>query len=296
MDIKTLKTFQCIVKSGSFIRAAEEMNYAQSTITMQIQKLEKEIGAQLFDRGKAIHLTEAGRLFYEQSLEIVHRMEQLQSNIADMSNGEAGSVRIGVTEPTASSRLPHRLAEFMGDHPQMRIAVEIASTPALVEQLLHSDLDFAICSSPEVGTDLHFEPLFLETFAMLLPEHHPLASHDIIQPADLEGNRLLITAAACPYRKKLDFILQDMGQIAIDTMEIGSMGALKHYVQSGLGIAFVPEIMVDSAPLGTVVRTMEGASVDMLTGMLCRVQPHRMSLAAAKLYHFLKRSLHLNGH
>lgn len=233
MDIKTLKTFQCIVKSGSFIRAAEEMNYAQSTITMQIQKLEKEIGAQLFDRGKAIHLTEAGRLFYEQSLEIVHRMEQLQSNIADMSNGEAGSVRIGVTEPTASSRLPYRLAEFMGDHPQIRIAVEIASTPALVEQLLHSDLDF---------------------------------------------------------------ILQDMGQIGIDTMEIGSMGALKHYVQSGLGIAFVPEIMVDSAPLGTVVRTMEGASVDMLTGMLCRVQPHRMSLAAAKLYHFLKRSLHLNGH
>lgn len=71
MDLKTLKTFQMIVKHGSFIRAADEMNYVQSTVTMQIQKLESELGIQLIERGKKISLTEAGRLFYDQSLQIV---------------------------------------------------------------------------------------------------------------------------------------------------------------------------------------------------------------------------------
>ncbi len=52
MDLKTLKTFQMIVKYGSFIRAADAMNYVQSTVTMQIQKLESELGVQLIERGK----------------------------------------------------------------------------------------------------------------------------------------------------------------------------------------------------------------------------------------------------
>lgn len=98
MDLKTLKTFQMIVKYGSFVRAAEEMNYVQSTVTMQIQKLESDLGVQLIERGKKIQLTEAGRLFHDQSLQIVKSMEQLQTNLSDLKLGEAGNIRIGVTE------------------------------------------------------------------------------------------------------------------------------------------------------------------------------------------------------
>lgn len=52
MDLKTIKTFQTIVSSGSFNRAAEELNYAQSTVTMQMQRLESDLGCQLLERGK----------------------------------------------------------------------------------------------------------------------------------------------------------------------------------------------------------------------------------------------------
>lgn len=91
MDMKNLKTFHLIVKYGSFIRAAEEMNYAQSTVTMQMQRLESELGVELLERGKTIVLTEAGRLFYEQSLQIMNRLEQLQSNLGGYSVGRSGA-------------------------------------------------------------------------------------------------------------------------------------------------------------------------------------------------------------
>ncbi len=102
MDLKAVKTFHRIVALGGFNRAAEELNYAQSTVTMQIQKLEAELGARLIERGKTFELTEAGRLFLEQSAPIVRDIDQLQDTITGLALGETGDVRLGVVEPIAS--------------------------------------------------------------------------------------------------------------------------------------------------------------------------------------------------
>jgi Transcriptional regulator len=289
MDLKTLKTLHAIVRHGSFNQAAEELRYAQSTVTMQIQRLEADLGVQLFERGKKIRLTEAGRLFYEQSLDIVTRMEQLQTNIADIHKGAAGKIRLGVTEPTASSRLPQLLMAFMQEYPKIEVSLEIASTPVLVSSLRQGDLDFALCSAPEAGEELFFQPLFQEKFVLLLPEDHPLAGAGQVSLADLEGYRLLITAATCPYRKKLDRILQDYGPISVKTMEIGSMTALRHYVAGGFGLALVPLNDLDPLPGGTTTRELHGISIDMLIGLISRTAP--LSAASSKLYDKLRQAL-----
>ncbi|GEN35599.1 LysR family transcriptional regulator [Aneurinibacillus danicus] len=292
MDFKTLKTFQMIVKYGSFNRAAREMNYAQSTVTMQIQKLESDLGVQLIERGKKFRLTEAGRLFHEQSLQIVKNMEQLQTNMSDLQLGEAGNIRLGVTEPTASHRLPGVLKRFLSRFPKIRISVDVANTPTLSDRLLRGDIDFALCSAPDPGTDFYFEPLFKEEFAVLMPESHPLAQKAAIEPDDIRGNRLLITSATCPYRRKLEMVLKESGNIPVDTMEIGSMTALKYYVESGLGIALLPLIVLNPVPAGTTVRTMSGSSlIDMTFGILCKTSDYPLNLASSKLYQYLKQEL-----
>ncbi|RNB79732.1 LysR family transcriptional regulator [Brevibacillus fluminis] len=292
MDVKVVKTFHLLAKYGSFIRVAEETNYAQSTITMQIQKLEADLGVQLIERGKKIRLTEAGRLFYEQSLHVIQSMEQLQANLSDFRLGEAGHVRLGVTEPTASYRLPTILKRFISRYPKICVSLDIANTPALSERLLRGDIDVALCSAPDLGTELYFEPLFKEEFAVLLPEDHPLAGKAAISPEEIRGYRLLITSATCPYRRKLEVVLQGTGGIPIDTMEIGSMTALKYYVACGFGIALVPKIVLDPAPQGTTVRAVDGNPIDMTFGMLSKTPEYPQSLAAAKLMSFLKEELH----
>ncbi len=291
MDLKTLKTFQMIVKYGSFIRAADEMNYVQSTVTMQIQKLESELGIRLIERGKKIRLTEAGRLFYEQSLQIVKNIEQLKMNLSDLQVGERGNVRLGVTEPTASYRLPEILERFLSQFPKIRISVDVANTPTLSERLLKGDIDLALCSTPDLGSDLHFEPLFKEDFVVLMPKNHPLAQNTVIAPEDIRGHRLLITSVTCPYRRKFEMVLQESGNIPIDTMEIGSMTALKYYVESGLGIALVPEIVLKPVPTGTTIRTMSGSLIHMTFGFLFKRSEYPLKLASSKLYEFLKQEL-----
>jgi LysR family transcriptional regulator, regulator of the ytmI operon len=291
MDLKTLKTFQNIVKYGSFIRAAEEMNYVPSTVTMQIQKLESDLGIQLIERGKTLRLTEAGRLFHEQASQIIRNMEQLQTNLLDLQLGEAGNIRLGVTEPTASYRLPGLLQDFISQYPKIRISVEFGNTPLLSQRVRSGELDMALCSTPDLGTELYFEPLFKEEFAVLMPENHPLALKKIIAPTDLRGHRLLITSATCPYRRKLERVLQESGNIPLDTMEIGSMTALKYYVGSGLGIALVPKIVLNPVPAGTTVRTVSGSLIDMTFGILCAASDYPLNLASSKLYQFLRQGL-----
>lgn len=291
MDFKTLKSFQAIVKYGSFNRAAQEMNYVQSTVTMQMQKLEAELGVQLLERGKEINLTEAGRLFYEESLQLVKRMEHLQSSLSNLKLGESGQVRIGVTEPTASYRLPGILKRFMSLHPSIRVSVDIASTKPLSESLLRGDLDFALCTAPSIGSDLYFEPIFQEEFVVIMPEDHPLASKEVIEPEDLREHRLLITSATCPYRRKLEMVLQERGGETIDTMEIGSMSALKFYVENGLGIALVPSILSEALAPGTLARPVGDSLIAMTSGILCKETAYPLQHAALKLYRFLKQEL-----
>ncbi|MCS7461951.1 LysR family transcriptional regulator [Paenibacillus doosanensis] len=291
MDIKTLRTFQRIAELGSFHRAAEEMNYAQSTVTMQMQKLESDVGAQLIERGKKLALTEAGRLFYEQSKSIVKQMEQLQSSIADLQLGEAGHLRLGVVEPCASYRLPAVLQRFVSGWPNIRVSVEIASSPQLCERVARGELDLALCSAPELGSELYYEPLYIERFVLLVPERHPLASKPSVTPAELREHRLLITSAGCPYRRKLDIALQEAGSAPPDTMEIGSMAALKYYVQSGLGIALIPHSALNPPPDGTAMLPLNGRMADISCGLACKAANYPLGLAGGRLYRFLSQEL-----
>ncbi|MBW5447682.1 LysR family transcriptional regulator [Cohnella sp. CFH 77786] len=292
MDIKAVRTFHRIVDSGSFIRAAEQLNYAQSTVTMQIQKLESELGVPLFERAhKSVRLTEAGRLFRERSLRIVQDIERLQSSMADTKAGEAGSVRLGAIEPVASHRLPAILERFKRRLPNVRVSIEIANTPTLGDRILRGELDVALSSAPEWTSELYFHPVYAEEFVVLMPESHPLAAKPDIAPADLPGHRLLVTAAGCPYRRKLGTILQETACAEVETMEIGSMTALPYYAAQGLGIALVPRIALQPEPPGTAVRILKHADVDMTVGLLCKASEFPLQAAGAKLYEHLKREL-----
>jgi DNA-binding transcriptional LysR family regulator len=121
--------------------------------------------------------------------------------------------------------------------------------------------------------------------------HHPLAQKEVMQPDDMRGHRLLITSSTCPYRKRLEMVLQESGNIPIDTMEIGSMTALKYYVASGLGIALVPEITLNPVPTGTTIRTISGSLINMTFGILFKPSEYPLKQASAKLYQFLKQEL-----
>ncbi|WP_019846739.1 LysR family transcriptional regulator [Bacillus subtilis] len=106
MELRSIKTFHTIVKFGSFYKAAEILNYSQPTISMRMKQLEQDLGVLLFERGKSLQLTKAGKLFYERTGDLLMQYEALKHNLSDLKEEEAGIINIGVSEPTASLIFP----------------------------------------------------------------------------------------------------------------------------------------------------------------------------------------------
>jgi DNA-binding transcriptional LysR family regulator len=290
MDLRAIKTFVTIVRLGGFQHAADELRYAQSTVTMQIQKLERDLGVKLFERGRKFRLTEAGRIFNEQASYLVRNVDHLQITMNNIAHGESGSLLLGAIEPTASFRLPTLLASFMTNHPNIQISIQIGNTHTLKELILKGEIDFAISSVPETSSGLYFNPLFSEQLALLVPSINPLAIKPEICIQDLKGERFLVTSRECVFRKKLVTLLQKIGT-SYSTLEISSLAALKYYVQANHGIALVPAITVTPAPVGTVVRVVQDLDLDLAIGFLRSSERITVGAAEEKLAMFLQEKL-----
>ena len=269
MELRHIYTFQAIVKEGSFLKAAEKLMYAQSTITLHIQQLEAELGVKLFLRqGKKVQLTEAGRSLQEQADSLVARAMSLQQTMFDLVAGEAGHVRIGVIEPTASLRLPQILAPFCQERPRIRLTIEVGNTRTISQRVACGALDIGICSLPEAHFGLDFEPLFVEQLALLLPEQHPLAGEAVIHARDLAKQRLLLTEEDCSYREVIESALLKHGTNPYSGLEIGSLETIKSSVQSGMGLAILPRAAITPAPARTVLREIEGLELSLPIGLV----------------------------
>ncbi len=271
MELRHLSTFRTVVKSGTFLRAAQILNYSQSTVTLHMQQLEAELGVPLFARrGKRATLSEAGRLLSQRAGPILDQVTSLEQFMAELSEGEAGQVRIGAIEPTATRRVLPVLARFSADRPRVRVAFEVGGTRALSVMVASGDLDLAVCSPPAGSLELTFEPLFIETMALLLPKKHPLARAKKIDVDDLKDHRMLLTDPACAYRQLTEQRLLERGANPYSGIEIASIEALLWAVQSEMGMAIVPVASVTPPPRGTILRHITHLDLGLSVGLVAR--------------------------
>ena len=269
MEFRHLKTFQAIAQEGSFLKAADKLQYAQSTITLHIQQLEAELGVKLFSRrGKRTELTIAGRTLQEHVEQLLYRAANLQQTMTDLVAGEAGHLRIGSIEPVASIHLPAILVQFCHKHPKVRLTLEVGVTQVISQRVAVGAIDLAICSPPHANLDLTFELLFQDTISLLIPENHRLARLDDIPVSSLVEERLILTEEHCPYRNVLEQALLPHGINPFSGIEIMSLEALKQMVRCGLGIGAMPSAAITPPPPNTISRNILGLELKLPIGIV----------------------------
>ncbi len=282
MELRMIKTFQTVVRLGSFQQAAEVLRYSQPTITMHIQKLESDLGTKLLFRGKTIQLTEAGRVFHERADQLLKDYDSLSSTLSDLVQGEAGQVRFGISEPTASSRMPGILSDFLRRHPKIQPSLKIGDSKMLNRLVLDEELDFAVCPSPELHVDTEFEPLLYEPMGLLVYDSHPLANRKDIMLHELKDEKFLLTPPNCPFRIRIEQQLYESLNEAFHGIEVSSILAHKHYVQAGLGISIAPILTVTPLVPGTRLIRIADLDFGPVAGIL-RKRSVKLGSAAEKL-------------
>lgn len=269
MEFRHLQTFQAIVREGSFLKAAEKLQYAQSTITLHIQKLEEELGVKLFSRrGKRTELTVAGRTLQNHTDQLLYRAAQLQQAMTDLVAGKAGQLRVGSVEPVANVHLPAILVEFCRKYPQVRLTLEVGVTQIISQRVATGTLDLAICSPPAANLGLNFNPLFQDPISLLVPENHHLATEKNVTVPLLAEERLILTEEQCPYRDVLEKALIPYGVNPFSGIEVMSLEALKQMVHYGLGIGVMPAAAITFPPPNTVKRTILDLDLRLPIGLI----------------------------
>ena len=146
LDPELLRSFVCIAEEGSFTRAGQRVGRTQSAVSMQLQRLEGQLGQRLVSRGKggAVHLTPHGQFLLERARELLALNDQIWTSFKAPS--VQGTVRLGTPDDYALRYLPHILRRFAESHPSVQVDVLCLPSHELVTRLREGVLDLSLVS------------------------------------------------------------------------------------------------------------------------------------------------------
>lgn len=247
MELRQLNTFRTVAYTLNFTRAAEALNYVPSNVTMQIKALEEELGVPLFDRlGKQLALTEAGRRFLNHVRDVFEKLDEARGDVRG-GEGLGGTLTVSANEVICAYRLPAVFRKFRALHPGVRLIFRSVPNGELKQALFEGTADLVYVLDEEVRSNgLAVEPLVDERFRLFAAPDHPLAERPALSPHDFHGEVFLTNEKGCPYRTLFDRSFEKEGIDSITYLEFQSAEAIKQCAVSGIGIAFLPEIIVQA--------------------------------------------------
>jgi DNA-binding transcriptional LysR family regulator len=245
MEIRQLRTFQTVAALLSFHRAAEQLHYAQSSISAQIQSLETELGVRLFDRlGRRILLTEAGERLLQYSEKILDLAEETRAEVSGTKDPQ-GSLTIRIPETFGVCRLPPVVKLFKSRFPKVRLSFTTCAHEGLAKDLRKGITDLAFLMTESIqAADLEMEALGFESIRIVARTDHPLAKKPIVRTEDLKGETILLSRVDCSYRRTFQHILDQKKVRSGTILEFSSVAVIKQCVMNGVGITILPEVSI----------------------------------------------------
>jgi len=246
MDLVYFRTFREVARRQSFTRAAEHLGYAQSSVTVQIQKLEREYGVPLFERyGRKLRLTPPGEALLKLASQMLELYDQSKERIA---SEVSGTLTVGTIDSLAAYYVPPYLQQLRRQFPALSVQLSTESEASLLAKIKDGDCDIGLTldRSP-ADPQLICMPLRREPLVLVAAPEHPLTR----QPAPvtlehLHGSELIVTEQSCIYRSLFEKLLRERRIAYRLVFELASLEAIKQCVRSGLGIALLPGIVVQN--------------------------------------------------
>lgn len=242
MDLKYLYTFRTIVDEGGFNKAAQKLNYTQSTITFQMNQLEQELSTCLFEKiGRKMVLTKAGESLIPYVDEILQSIDKLHSFESNLSEYQ-GDLRVGVAETQLCYRFPAILKEFHLKAPKAHLFLRSMNCYDIRDELLNGTLDIGVFYEDVGGFGSSLVTYEIGTFPTILlasPETQRQFP-DFIKPDQVLSLPLVINEPNCIFRQMFEEYLREKSIRLGHTIELWSIPTIKNLVASGVGITYLP--------------------------------------------------------
>jgi DNA-binding transcriptional LysR family regulator len=246
LELAQLEVFLMVAREHRFSRAAEKLFRTQSAVSQTIHKLEVELGEALFDRSSREGvLTDAGKVLVEYAEKLLNLRSEAAESLVELRELQKGKLVIAANEFTALYLLPI-LAEFRRLHPMIKITVQRALGSHIPDDVLRYRAEFGVLSYEPQEPSVHSIVVYLDELVFVVPPKHPLASAKQVSIRQLGAESFVAHIVSSPYRDKVLQLFKTHKTPLHMDLELPTLQAIKQFVALGNGVAFLPEISVET--------------------------------------------------
>ena len=259
MDLRYLRYFVAVAEEMNFTHAAERLHTVQPSLSRQIQRLEEIVGTPLFKRDRhGLKLTEAGRIFLNESRAILERMEQAITLACQGARAEAGHISMGFIVGTEMRIMSKFLPTLKERYPEMRTSHVALVESELVDALEQGKVNVAFLSGPVQSATVTSEVLFYQKLVAVVPAAHPLSKLRAVPLAKLAALPWVRPSSRdSRFLKKVTEVCEHEGVRFSSTIEHDNVLSALHTVGLGLGFAIVPDYQREILPRSIVARPLD---------------------------------------
>ena len=293
MNLDYLKTFQEVIKRGSFSEVAKKLSISQPAVSFQIQKLEHELGVRLIDRTqRAITLTAAGKrlLRFAESIEVDRK--QLQHDLEQMRDVVSGDLLIASSTIPGEFLLPPLLAKFKQMHPAVRVQAAVSDSLTVIKGVRDNAYEVGFCGIAPEGQDLKSFRIAGDEIVLIIFPEHPMAQRSEISPAELEGEPLIFREGTSGTQRNLETSLSRAGldlRKWVPNLILGTTQAVVSAVEARAGIAFVSNLAIKKSLALGLVRQVEVSGLRLIRDFYCIYRQERVvSRLLEEFIHFVQ--------
>ena len=243
MTITQLQYVLAVAEYKNFTLAAEKCFVTQPTLSMQIQKVEEELGIQIFDRTKKpIQVTEIGQKIVNQSKSIVIEADRIQDIVDQQKGFIGGEFRLGIIPTITPTLLPMFLNNFIKKYPKVKLIIEELNTEDIIFKLNNGHLDAAIAATPLSEEKIKEIVLYYEPFVAYIPENHSNFNKKEIEIDDLNLDEILLLKDGHCFRDSVLNLCKNTSNLEHNhfQLESGSFETLIKLADEGLGTTLLP--------------------------------------------------------
>ena len=240
MNLELYKTFYQIARSGSILKASEQLYISQPAVSRAIRQLEHELGCSLFFRtSRGVRLTQQGQVLFEHIDRAFGFIATGEKKIAELQSLSAGEISIGVSDTLCKYYLIPYLKLFNTYHPAIRIHVTCPSTPGIIKLLKAGKIDFGIINMPLDDDQLSYKNIMEIQDCFVAGEKYRQLSYKVLSVRELVKYPLLLLERSSNTRIYIDEYFRQNSISVEPAFELGNIDLLMQFARYDFGLACV---------------------------------------------------------
>ncbi|MEU9536605.1 MULTISPECIES: LysR family transcriptional regulator [Streptomyces] len=274
MELRQLEYFVAVAEEQNFTRAAERVHISQSGVSAQIRQLERELGAELFDRSsRTVTLTVAGKAALEHARAALDAVGAIGRSVDEVTDLIRGRLTVGMVVGCTLTPLFEALAAFHEAHPGVEISLLEDSSDRLTEGVRTGAVDLALIGTATAPDGLHALTIISERLVAAVPPGHPLAEQRRITLSDLAAHPIVCMPPGTGLRAVFDRACAAQHLHPSIAMQAGAADAIADLAARGLGVAVLSESMAAFHRDRLTARTIDDVGTPALLALIWK-SPH----------------------